>query len=843
MIRRILPVFFLCLVSLAAPPVPPGPADYDIDIRYRIDAIGNDRIVQHAEMLQSFKEAGFSRSDTPAADEPINRSANRLTGSVSARGLPRIVGQRHVRSVVALPTGASLPEGDTRVRVDIYLVSGFLRQTQQTLARQTVKALTTIGFIEAFSYDHESDSRLVGSIPASKAKQLIADARTLFPAEEELPAPLSKLDPIRVAIVRPDLPAPKGRPLPPRVPEGQEKFSSDLRAALASGGPLPGRLEVILDFDPDEFDPAWLDVVRREGVIVEGRVGPLVSVSGDLKTIAPELAKQPRVVAVRLPRRATSAPALKADVPADWSPLRRSGLVKLHAMARKGKGVHIAVLAEDFTGWEALPGVKEGRVKHMDLTASRSPELLPAPPADGRGKHYAQSVITAAPEANVYLVRVDPYAPYMMYNIARAINRETPRSHLMDQRFAELQADRESLEELRNEVELLRRLYLNDPRENEEGLKRRAAFDKAEAEFVKLNASIRARSRRWVALSESFRDIKGVHLVASTLVWNDGFPVDGTSALSRYFDDRPFKAALWFQAAGDTRGQAWSGLFRDSDGNRRMEFFAPKDRLPKDSWTPEIAWIDWQSPEGKAGPVPAKAKLRVVLQWKEAHEALPLLAGDDPYRNPLADLRLVVVRQPDPSGKMRPADDLEVVAQSTGVPQRLEQTLTSGTYEILVEVPVSGPGRYGVLIEGQAPESTFAPGEASLPATRRKMELRPRLFLDAPGGPGRPVFADVPTDAAAFGVPADARRVWTVGAVDAEGKPRPDSALGTIHGAALRPLPALLADGPLGTADATCFAVGLAACSVSVKGSFAAFLERVREQPARQIEAPVPAAR
>jgi len=820
----------------AAPPAPPLPERLVVEIRYRIDAIGNNRIVQHTEMLQTLAKAGFQRTDSPTPDEPINQAASRLSGTIPAAALDKVASQRHVQSVVARPLGKDLPADNTRVRVELYLASGYLPETQRQLARQTVQALASIGFIEAFGYDHQNNSRLVGSVPANQVGELIKDVRSLVKAEE-IPAPLRNLSPLRVSVVRPDLPTPVGRPTPPQLSPEYEKFSADLLSALSAGS-APDRLEVILTTKPAEEDNDWLEALQRLGAVVEGRVGPLVSVSGDGKKLAAELAKLPELLAVRLPRRATSGPVLQAHAPADWSPLRRSGAVELHALGRKGKGVRIALLSDDFTGWQTLPGVKEGRVRLIDLTALRNQELLPAPGGSGLGKRYAESLIAAAPEARVDLVRIDPFAPYLMLNVARAINRELPRSLLLEQRYRELRQSEERRDRLKLDVDRLREEYLNDPRENEQGKLRRDAYDKAQAAYQKLDESIRDRSRRWAALSLALRELRDVQLVASTLVWNDGYPVEGSSALSRYFDDRPFKAALWFQAAGDTRGQTWSALFYDVDGNGRMEFLPPGKRLPKDSWSAEIAWIDWQAADGKRGGIPANTNLRVVLQWKEAHDPLPLKAGEDPYRRPLASFRVLVVRQPDPESKLRPADDLEVVAQSNTLPQRLDQTTHAGIYEILLPVRVTAPGRYGVVVEGELPRSTAAPGENRLPASRRRGEVRPRLFLNAPGAAGRPILRDVSTDTAAFGMPADARRLFTVAAVDGADQLREDASLGQVWGAALRQRPDLLAAAHLGSPEATSLAVGLMASWVTEKGSFAAILESFKELPGQVLRVP-----
>jgi hypothetical protein len=301
----------------------------------------------------------------------------------------------------------------------------------------------------------------------------------------------------------------------------------------------------------------------------------------------------------------------------------------------------------------------------------------------------------------------------------------------------------------------------------------------------------------------------------------EGFPVDGGSALSRWFDDRPFGGALWFQSAGDTRGQAWSGLFRDADGNGVMEFIRPGEKLPEGSWSPELNFLAWQPRGGKMTLDLPETTVRISLQWREPHESGPLRGGEDPYREPLFSPRLLVFRQLDPEGKARPADDLEVVVQSVGVPQRLEQTLTSAVYEQSVTLTVAKPGRYAVWIEGEVPASTRPRGAPTLPATRRFGELRPRLYVQTLTGAGRAVWRDFATDAGTLGMPADARTVLTVGAADERGRARAVSAAGPPHTLELLTKPDLLAydgraeDDGAETTFAGAYAAGLAACSLN----------------------------
>ena len=190
-----------------------------------------------------------------------------------------------------------------------------------------------------------------------------------------------------------------------------------------------------------------------------------------------------------------------------------------------------------------------------------------------------------------------------------------------------------------------------------------------------------------------------------------------------------------------------------------MEFAPATTPLPAGAWTNELNFLGWL-PQGqdKVGPVPEKARLRLSLQWREVHDPTYARVGEDPYREALADLRIVVLFQPDPQGSKLPADYLEVVARSVGPPLRLEKTANSGIYEQTVLLDVSRPGRYAVRIEGKAPDGIQPRGVPTIPAARRTYELTPRLFVETLDGPGRAVF-ETWTSGGSAGMPADALQV------------------------------------------------------------------------------------
>jgi hypothetical protein len=349
-------------------------------------------------------------------------------------------------------------------------------------------------------------------------------------------------------------------------------------------------------------------------------------------------------------------------------------------------------------------------------------------------------------------------------------------------------------------------------------IENRETFEKKQADYNRRDREYHESVDRYFQLLKDIQSLKGVQIAASGLVWNEGHPADTSSALTRYFDEQPFKAALWFQSAGDARGQAWAGLFRDADGNGVMEFDAKGA-----AWSRELDFLSWAPDGGKPTlDLPAGAKARFSLQWREAHDPYAGRPGEDPYLKPLADLRIVVVYQPDPNGAKRPADDLDVVAQSVGEPARLEATPSSAVYEQTLELRVTRAGRYAVRIEGFAPASTRPREEPSIPAARKTFELRPRLFVETREGPGRVLLHDFTTAEGAMGMPADSRNVITVGAADRQGRPEPYSAGGSPFDVILLPKPDVLAydqietagkDAAQGAGVATGFAAGFAALS------------------------------
>lgn len=412
------------------------------------------------------------------------------------------------------------------------------------------------------------------------------------------------------------------------------------------------------------------------------------------------------------------------------------------------------------------------------------------------------------------------------------------------------------------------------------------------------------REKRFHDLMREIKGLKGIPVVSCSLGWSDGYPLAGASGLSQLLEERgrpralaqsagddngccakgPGKdrtppRALWFQSAGDNNGQSWSGLYRDADGNGVMEFAAAESPPRKGLWTRELNFLGWQS-HGKApsADLPAKTRLRLSMQWREPHDPdyQPRPGEPDEYLYPLARLRLVLLRQRDPDGKKLPADDLEVVAYSNDFSsspprlwptQRLLNQSTFAVYEVPLEFTVEQAGRYALRVERQLGSKWLAvedargklvlerselytaagtrpPGAATLPASEKSWELRPRIFVQATDEvqrlQGRPVLLDYATGLGSIGTPADSRGVIAVGAANLKDRPQPYTSPGPPSDMELAKVPGLFmydtlsiapegTPGPQGSSLATPLAAGAAATLLS-SGMSAERVQRILDE-------------
>ena len=285
-------IVLVCTASIGAQvAAPPPPAEYDVELRYRIRAPRNQRIEQFLAMTRQLAAAGMIRE--PADDEEItDPNAERLRGRISSSAVEAVLAQPHVLALLLVPTGAKLPEGvDARVPVRIDLATGLAPERQRKLSGQTRDRLALLGFVEKVGYDHRDYTRLFGSVPVAVLPLLLTDLRLLpagwlLPATDpdELPEPLKFVSPVRVVRVMPE-PAdskPAADAAAPTVDPALAKLSPGLLALVADNASAgkQSRLDVILHDAPTADDRRWRDRLNAAAnLTVEGIAGQMVSVN------------------------------------------------------------------------------------------------------------------------------------------------------------------------------------------------------------------------------------------------------------------------------------------------------------------------------------------------------------------------------------------------------------------------------------------------------------------------------------------------------------------------------------------------------------------------------------
>ncbi len=756
---------------------PPPPTDYDAQIRYQISGSRLARLESFFAMKKYLESHGFKPApeSEEQAEDPF---ATRLQGTVSSANTHRLFGDSHVRTLLLVPAGFKLPEGDQPVKIQIELEGGREQRWQRLLAQQTRVLLATQGFQEAVGYDNRGHTRLLGTIPAAALPRLLDDLRVQTgwlapsPAVQQLPDPIRSSWPVRIVEV---IPEPAGAPpvkalaAEPPTPPGQETISPELRALAAKDDLV--RMEVILVAPPPELDREWRRSLRAAapGAVIEGHIGSTVTLRAPAKQ-AVALAAVPGVSTLRLPVRGQSQ---VVGEPAEAPPgeLGSGGLKFLRSIPNRGRGLRLAIIYSDFRGAANLIGSRlPSNTHYVDLGSECDANLTPADIGGselGSGTRTALALARFVPQAEFTLLRIDPEAPYQLLEAARYIQGDDYLPYSLFVRANELAAAREALRKRQAVLLAERAAVLDTFAIDQKTLDRRDAYFKSQAEFDRQEKELQDRENRYLKLIADLKALHGIRLVVNDLFWTEGHPAEGASTLARFFNDTPFRAASWLQAGGLLPGQVWTGLFRDLDRNDVMEFAGPNAPLAAGRWTSELNFLGFQPMKGQVSADLPKGTYRIAVQWREAHD--PAVTDASLYRVPLAKIRLVVLRQRDPQGKLLATDQLEVTAVSSGLPQRLDQNSYSSTYEQTVEFTVDQPGRYALRVEGRAPAGLRPSTVPELPILNQVQgELRPRLLIQnvdpASRLQGRPLFLDYATTEGNEGVPAGALGVTRIDA-------------------------------------------------------------------------------
>jgi hypothetical protein len=581
-----------------------------------------------------------------------------------------------------------------------------------------------------------------------------------------LPILFRAAPPVRIIEAQPEWPLPTIPVPPPEIPKGLEKFSPEFRAVFTNPDEAmkARRFDVLLTDPLPERERTWTDRYAHLPVTIEGRLGSIVTVYG-APAVAEQIVALPGVMNVRLPVKANEARDPTMELKCDGSCPGKPSLMRQYVDA--GRFRQVVLIGADFRDWESYKGQGlPAATRMLDLTRERNRNLQPDPfPGDpketGLATKAALALVRMAGTTELVLVRVDPEAAYQVDYVARLTNGDPDVSLTMLARLRDLGGERRELEARGQALLEERTRVLTDFRPESEKL--REEYRKHQAEFDRDRQEFDAREKRYLA-HESLTDaVRRMRVVWNTLTWDEGYPLFGTGTISRFLDDGPFRG-VWLQSRGPSPCRVWYDMWRDEDRSGSLDLLPAAEPLPPGRWSPDLGFLTWAPERGEVLPdLPADAVVRLVVQWREVHDADLVRLGVDFYKEPLARVALQVFQQLDPKGEKRPADDLALIVQSSGTPVRVLNSPRFAVYEQAVEFKVPQAGRYLVRIEGTPPESIRPRGLPTIPAAREVGEMHPRVVVRTLTGGGTVLLENATPARPAPPMPADSLRAVGLG--------------------------------------------------------------------------------
>ena len=706
------------LGTAAQDQAPAGEPAYSVQLRFKIDAGRAQRYRLFQTFTKRLAAAGFQKNP---GQEGEDHYAAEMTGTLPAKALPALLADSFVQTAVLTPKGFAPADEQQSVLTRFYLTTALGINRQKDVTEQARTALAPLGFQESVAADTHGGSQLLGWLPFGRLKQLLTDKQDVLVKPATEPGlTVVKVPLIKAAVVIPEPDNLKGAqeasPAPALTDKNLERVSADLRAALASAGEKKLRVEVVLRSVPAPSDPL-LDF-QAAGLALDGRFGPVLYGQATAGSIT-LLAAMPEVSSIRLPQAARGYGAFEVD----FVPLNRPA-----SSANRPKQIKAVVIASDFTGYQALVG--KGLPKNtrlIDFTRELSPDFTPAERGAGdgaasEGTRLAERFVSEHHVDELVLARIDSAAPYQVEAVAATIDGRAWTSPAFLARIAELQQAQRRVEEERSELRVVRRIALDNFGIDPTARANRDKYRQRQKDFDSLEKEVNAKSQRLLDFRAQARELEGASLVLVALTWTDGYAdLHGVLPTLRFMDRGALQSAAWWQAVPVRGPGVWEGHFREADGV--LQFAAGGIR-------PDLNFMGWRTKAGETNSLlPAGAVVQLKLQWQEAHDPRYTSSAEDAYRLPIAPLKLLVLRQRDPSGKGVPADLFDVVARSAGWPERLENDARHAVYQTEVKFQVAQPGRYLVVIEGKQPVSLAPAGSATL--LNQKSEIRPRLTVEA----------------------------------------------------------------------------------------------------------------
>lgn len=728
--KKILTFFLLLIVlpiSLMGQDVSPSAEKVNVRLGFRIQVYGVERLRQADEMLKYLKASGFVSNDENLLEKLQDEKVGFIEGIIPVGKESGCLNPRWVYSVTSWPTGVEAPyKSEDPVRIEIQFPQYMQSGKQFEFMEDIKKNLKKIGFIDGVGYNSELFTRITGNI---SGKSLPAIDSKIFPDALKTAGVLTTPFAFpRIVKVHTDWPLVKSVETIEIKDISLKKMSPSARKKVGMVEQKFEKWLLVLNHQPPGQNEINELFSNLNEAVVEGASGALFEILATPDSIK-NLAALPATMFV--------APA-ESQIKTDYS-IKQNNLRNIFfdegasqpARSLRGVGApsSIAVVGNEFLGWEKAFGEIQTQAELVDLTRTRNFAMEEMPYSKDQGEvgfHTKKAIEVAKvyPGAKIVLVRIDPSIPTMLDEVAGFANGNSRASYALLARYSETDVIKRLLAGENQFLQSERAFLVDQFGQETEIEKRREIYKDKKAKWDENNRNLHVKIERILSLRNQLIEFKSHKVFVLLENYSSQLPSFQNAALSLFSDNSQFKNAAWLMPDYLFERISWRGAFRDSNRNGIMEFMDDKSN---DKWRHEKALIQYESNGKILDKIPQGKKIRVRVRWRESVDWSSATVLGETSPRPKAQINVMLLQNEKQLPGRKIPDEYSLI-QETGIePFCIFRSKNFAIFEHLIEIESSKEGVYSLVLHGKV----LIRNDLSSLEAQKTTEIFPEIFLES----------------------------------------------------------------------------------------------------------------
>ena len=723
MIRKILTlvaIFFLVKAFAFAQENSKKQEKVQVRIHFQMNVFGVERLKQSSDLAKHLVKNGFDDSFDSLFEKIQNKNGNYIDGKASQGKERSLLHPQWVYSVISWPENLEKGlQNDQPARIEISFPKFMQGKNQKDFWGNLKKIASNNGFVDGTGYDHEDYTRLTGNALPSKLIDL--DQKAIPEALIASGAQFPQNSYPRILKIRSDWPL-------VQLPESfrpkdqiQAKLSTFGRFFLESESKGLNRWVVVFAQNPPT---PWMMQdfnSHLNEAEIEGAMGAAIQIKSSHDTLKKFL---------NLPYVMCAFPV--SDAWKNISTKRSSeklipfyfheGIVHKE-LDYKGKSSPpaIGVIGNNFSGWEKVFVEESSRVRYLDLTMARNPELVPDALVEKLFPNVSKQAFKVSrdyPGSEVYLIRVDLNSPLMMEEIAGFSVGNLRASASLLARYDEIEASRRNLDSENAVLQQERSFLIDQFGETDELVKRRKEFQERKEGWNLANRQLHQKTVSLLAIADLVKKLSSVRLFLLLDEPGTLLPMAFNSTVSLYSNDMLFRKNPWLISEGKVPEKYWFGPFKDANENGWMEFNSQSSQL----WENEILPLRM---DPKSNPLSQGQVFNIRIRWSEVADMLTRSDENGSWISK-TNLNLFLLKKVMPLNGRSKQDEFLPLIETGEKPYCLLRDGNRIIFEQQIVFNVKEAGEFYLAIKGKVEQrKNLSPLDA-----HRVGEIRPEIFVE-----------------------------------------------------------------------------------------------------------------